>query len=143
MTVLAIITIRSLILYNLPWSFPYIIISLINKNYLYTLTNSIWTSSVWNKPKKGNWNLIIKLYAEEGASNDYTISTTQVRVLQGSQEPGNIQFIFRSDAIAQETNETFTLQLEQASTNVLMGNGVFFMDEMNMVILDSDSKPDK
>ena len=58
-------------------------------------------------------------------------------------QPQDVQFLFRSDSIAQEPNETFTLRLEvYPGFSLPTGDGVFFVDEMNMVILDSDSKTD-
>ena len=66
-----------------------------------------------------------------------------MRVLNVRPQPEDVQFLFRSDSIAQEPNETFTLRLEMYSGFSLpTGDGVFFVDEMNMVILDSDSKTD-
>ena len=89
-------------------------------------------------------NLTIKLYTEKGSDKDYTISTNRVRLLyQRSSQLHDVHFIFRSDSIAQEANETFTLQLEAAPGFTLpTGDGVFFRKEMNMVIEDSDGKTD-
>ena len=88
-----------------------------------------------------NQNLTIKLYIGEGASYDYVVSSSTARVLYARQEPDDVQLIFRSDSIAQEPNETFTLHLEVADGFTLpTGDGVFFVDEMNMLILDSDGK---
>ena len=60
-------------------------------------------------------------------------------VLQGI--PQNVQFEFYSDSVAQERNETFTLQLKVAG-GLPTGAGVFFVNKMDMIILDSDSKID-
>ena len=57
--------------------------------------------------------------------------------------PEDVQFLFRSDSIAQEFNETFTLQLALApGFSLPTGDGVFFVNEMNVIIQDSDSKTD-
>lgn len=87
--------------------------------------------------------LTIKLYTGEGAGYDYIVSSSTAIVLHARQEPDYVQFIFRSDSIAQEPNETFTLRLDVfAGFTLPTGDGVFFMDEINVVILDSDSKSD-
>ena len=56
--------------------------------------------------------------------------------------PEDITFIFRTDAIAQEENETLILELVTTpGTNALpSGDGVFFRNTINLTIMDSDSK---
>ena len=56
--------------------------------------------------------------------------------------PEGITFIFRTDSIAQEENETLILQLVTTSgTNAPpSGDGVFFRNTINITIVDSDSK---
>ena len=46
------------------------------------------------------------------------------------------------DGIAQESNETFTLELVRApgSAELPIGDGVFFRNNITMTIIDSDSK---
>ena len=80
--------------------------------------------------------------AGEGASFDYTINTNQVRALfNRPTPPDNVVFTFRVDAIAQETDESLSFQLIPSATTTLpTGDGVFFRDTLNMMIIDSDSK---
>ena len=56
--------------------------------------------------------------------------------------PEDITFIFRTDAIAQEDNETLILELViTPGTNAPpSGDGVFFRNTINLTIVDSDSK---
>ena len=56
--------------------------------------------------------------------------------------PQDITFIFRTDAIAQEENETLILELVTTpETNARpSGDGVFFRNTINLTIVDSDSK---
>ena len=80
------------------------------------------------------------LITGEGAGLDYTVSTTQVRALFNRPTPPDyVLFIFRMDAIAQEENETLTLQLNPVAT-VLTGRNVFFKHSINLTIIDSDGK---
>ena len=80
--------------------------------------------------------------AGEGANFDYTINTNQVRALfRRPTPPDNVVFTFRVDAIAQETDESLSLQLvPTAQTTLPSGDGVFFRDTLSMMIVDSDSK---
>ena len=55
--------------------------------------------------------------------------------------PGNVVFTFRVDAIAQEPNETLSLELvPTAATTQPTGNGVFFRRTLTMRIIDRDCK---
>ena len=55
--------------------------------------------------------------------------------------PDNVVFTFHVDAIAQEPNETFFLELVPTATTTLpTGDPVFFQNTLNMSIIDSDSK---
>ena len=48
-------------------------------------------------------------------------------------------FILRTDSIAQENNETFTLELvHRAGTNIPTGDGVFFRNTVDVTIIDTD-----
>ena len=79
----------------------------------------------------------------EGSGFDYTVSTNQVRFLYRRPDPPeDITFVFRTDAIAQEENETLILELVTTSgTNAPpSGDGVFFRNTINLTIVDSDSK---
>ena len=79
-------------------------------------------------------------FAGEGASFDYTLNTNQVRALfRRPDPPDNVVFTFRVDAIAQEHNETLSLELN-SRTNLPTGDGVFFRNTLTMSIIDSDSK---
>ena len=55
--------------------------------------------------------------------------------------PDSVVFAFRVDAIAQEPNETLSLELVPTmSTTLPTGDGVFFRNILTMNIVDSDSK---
>ena len=55
--------------------------------------------------------------------------------------PDNVVFTFRVDGIAQELNETLSLQLVPTATTTLpSGDAVFFKNTLNISIIDSDSK---
>ena len=55
--------------------------------------------------------------------------------------PDNVVFTFRVDAIAQEANETLSLELVPTATTTLpTGDAVFFQHTLTMNIIDSDSK---
>lgn len=93
------------------------------------------------KLARSNRNFTITLYAGEGIGYDYSVVTTTVTVQEASNN--TVEFLFYSDSIAQEPNESFTLRLEVAGGSTLpMGDGVFVVDEINMVIMDNDSKAD-
>ena len=53
--------------------------------------------------------------------------------------PDNVVFTFRVDAIAQEPNETLSLELIPR-TALPTGDAVFFQNTLTMSIIDSDSK---
>ena len=79
----------------------------------------------------------------EGSGFDYTVSTNQVRFLYRRPDPPeDITFIFRTDAIAQEENETLILELVTipGTSAPLSGDGIFFRNTINLTIVDSDSK---
>ena len=87
-----------------------------------------------------NRTLKFSLITEEGAQYDYTISSTTLRVLSFRPDPPEeVSFIFHVDAIAQEENETLTLQLEPNST-IPTGRNVFFRNTINLTIIDNDGK---
>ena len=54
--------------------------------------------------------------------------------------PDNVVLTFRVDAIAQEPNETLSLELVPIVTTLPTGDGVFFRNTLTMSIIDSDSK---
>ena len=60
-------------------------------------------------------------------------------MLWQTNQPADIQFLFRADSIAQELNETLTLRLV-ATTPLPTGNSVFFRSDIDLVIVDSDGK---
>ena len=74
----------------------------------------------------------------EGSQFDYTVNTLRVRALLNGQIQ-NVVLTFRVDAIAQESNETFTLTLNPlvAPTPRV---GLFFRNTIQVTIVDSDSK---
>ena len=50
-------------------------------------------------------------------------------------------FILRSDSIAQENNETYTLELvHKTGTSTPTGDGVFFRNRVKVTIIDNDGK---
>lgn len=63
---------------------------------------------------------------------------------QNPDTPDDVVLYFNVDNIAQELNETLTLGLTPIEGIVLpTGNGVFFRDNITIIITDSDSKPNK
>ena len=53
----------------------------------------------------------------------------------------DVTFQFRTDSIAQEPNETFSLELQPGSGVVIpTEEGVFFLNVVNMTIIDGDGK---
>ena len=79
----------------------------------------------------------------EGAGFDYTVSTTRVRALfSRPTPPDEVVFIFRMDSIAQEENETLTLQLHVDPSHIRLptGRNVFFKSTIRLTILDIDGK---
>ena len=92
---------------------------------------------------RGNNKNDYALTTGEGSGFDYTVSTNQVKFLYSRADPPeDITFIFRTDAIAQEENETLILELVTTSgTNAPpSGDGVYFRNTINLTIVDSDSK---
>ena len=76
----------------------------------------------------------------EGAAFDYTISTTHTKALFSRPCPsGDVLFVFRMDNIAQEENETLTLQLRPLTT-LPTGKNVFFKSTIRLTIIDMDGK---
>ena len=76
----------------------------------------------------------------EGAGLDYTVNTNQVRALSNGRID-EVMFIFRMDAIAQEENETLTLELHPSPLITLpVGGNVFFRNTSRLTIVDSDGK---
>lgn len=74
---------------------------------------------------------------------DYTVNTAEVTATYNQLNPpsNKVMFSFRVDKIAQEPNETLTVNLTPLKTTTLpTGNGVFFQSSIEMVIVDSDSK---
>ena len=51
---------------------------------------------------------------------------------------GDVSIIFRVDSIAQEENETLTLELHPNVRNLPTGRGVFFRNTTNLTIIDCD-----
>lgn len=78
----------------------------------------------------------------EGTTNDYTINTRLVTVTFGrSGSSDSVMFTFFMDSIAQENDETFSLQLvPTGSTTLPSGNAIYFQDSLSIIIMDNDSK---
>lgn len=71
------------------------------------------------------------------------MNTPQARVLSSSPDQrANVVFTFRVDSIAQEGNETLTLQLT-LSAGTLPDAEFIFRDTLDMIIIDSNSKTSK
>ena len=71
------------------------------------------------------------------------MNTNRVRFFYRRPDPPEgIKFIFRTDAIAQEENETLILELvtTPGRNTPPSGDGVFFRNTINLTIVDSDSK---
>ena len=76
----------------------------------------------------------------EGTGFDYTVNTNFVRVIATAPDRvENVVYILRTDNIAQENNETFTIELvPRAGTSQPTGDGVFFRNTLEVTIIDSD-----
>ena len=83
-------------------------------------------------------NLIIKFAHIEEL--DYTVDTLNVTVLANGQAD-NVTLTLRVDAVAQEPNETFNLTLNPLVAPIPR-EGLFFLDTIQVTIVDSDSKDD-
>ena len=78
----------------------------------------------------------------EGTGFDYTVNTNMIRVIASQTDRvENVVYILRTDSIAQEVNETFTIELNpRAGTTPSTGDGVFFRNTFEVTIIDSDGK---
>ena len=76
----------------------------------------------------------------EGSQFDYTVDTLRVRALANGQTD-NVALTLRVDAVAQESNETFNLTLNPLRAPTPR-EGLFFLNTIQVTILDSDSKDD-
>ena len=74
----------------------------------------------------------------KGSQFDYTVNTVRVSALTNRQIV-YVAVTFRVDAIAQESNETFTLTLNPL-VQLNSSEGLFFLNTIQVVIVDSDSK---
>ena len=75
----------------------------------------------------------------EGPRFDYTVNNQTARAFFDAANPDNVMVTFRVDTVAQEPNETFTLTL-QTVLDEPRRDGLFFLDTIEMTIVDSDSK---
>ena len=74
-----------------------------------------------------------------GESPDVTVLTSEVRF--DSSQPQEVKVIFRTDGIAQEDNDTVTLELVPLSTtSVPSGENIFFLDTIDIIIIDTDGE---
>ena len=77
----------------------------------------------------------------EGSNLDYTLGHPFVRALFESSTPDEVVATFRVDSIALEPDETFSLELVPLNGVTLpSGDGVFFVNVMNVTIIDHDSE---
>ena len=74
-----------------------------------------------------------------GESPDLMVLTSEVRF--DSSQSQEVQVSFLMDGIAQEYNDPITLELEPLPTmNVPSGEAVFFLNTIDMVIIDTDGE---
>ena len=74
-----------------------------------------------------------------GESPDVTVLISEVRF--DSSQPQEVEVIFRTDGIAQEDNDTVTLELVPLSTtSVPSGENIFFLDTIDIIIIDTDGE---
>ena len=77
----------------------------------------------------------------KGSNLDYTVNTTNVvSPFRTPTPPDGVEFILNVDNIALESNEIFSLRLDSSNTNLPTGEGVFFLDTLNVTIIDRDSE---
>ena len=78
----------------------------------------------------------------EGSNFDYTLGNSFVRALFDISSFDEVVVTFRVDSVALEVNETFMLELVPFSSTFTLpsGDGVFFINIINMTIIDHDSK---
>ena len=72
---------------------------------------------------------------------DYTLSHLSIRALFERSTPDEVVATFRIDSVALEPDETFALELVPIDGITLpSGLGVFFINIINVTIIDHDSK---
>ena len=78
----------------------------------------------------------------EGSAFDYTVNTNFVRVIGSAPDRvENVMYILRTDSIAQENNETFSIELTPRPGSLQpTGDGVFFRNTLEVTIIDSDGR---
>ena len=89
--------------------------------------------------ERENQNYCFTDSSEQGSSMDYTVGTSRVRILAGSTTPDSAIVTFRVDAIAQEPDETLSLQLLPLISGPT-SDEIFFRDSITLTIVDSDSE---
>ena len=74
-----------------------------------------------------------------GDSPDLIVVTSEVRFLFESPQASEVNISFHTDGIALENDETVSLELVPLrTTNVPIGEGVFFLNMIDMIIIDTD-----
>ena len=74
-----------------------------------------------------------------GQGRDYTLVSNTVNVL--TQRVSDVEVTFLSDNVALEPDETFELELVPSAATILPdGEGVFFVNQIQMTIIDNDRK---
>ena len=77
----------------------------------------------------------------EGSNLDYTLGHPFIRAFFESSTSDEVVATFRIDSVALEPDETFSLELVPLSGITLpSGCGVFFINIINVTIIDHDSK---
>ncbi len=75
-------------------------------------------------------------------SLDFLVENDTI-IMEGSGSPQNLFVTFFEDGVAQESNETFTINLEPIFAdleNLPTGEAVFFMKAITMTIVDNDRR---
>ena len=77
-----------------------------------------------------------------GESSDFMVLTSEVRFDSSQLQEVQVSFLRLMDGIAQEFNDTITLELVPLSMTNLVpsGEAVFFLNTIDMTIIDTDGE---
>ena len=74
-------------------------------------------------------------------AGDFMISTGEIRISYENPDPEVVAVNFHVDNVAQEGNETFTMELMPSSTTTVpTGESIYFLKTIDMTIIDSDGR---
>ena len=112
----------------------------VEQNLVFDIVDTPITASELTRSLSLARNNTVWLISGEGSSFDYVLITRAL--FFRPTPPGNVMFIFRLDGIAQESNETLSLELVPTPTTTLPtgDHAVFFRRSIYVTIIDSDSK---